>query len=131
MVCLRRSEEVRVRRCSQCGGEVAREHRFLWCAARQRLKLVNFFPAHQSIARDRGKMLRVSHYVGVPAEERHVRFSVWNQDGVAEAAVSLGPAEARRLAAFVTHPCGTPPSRLSTLVAQVRADVEEALSRGR
>jgi len=45
--------------------------------------------------------------------------------------VSLGPTDARRLAAFVTHPCETPPSRLSTLVAQVRADMQEAFSRGR
>jgi hypothetical protein len=121
-----------VRRCARCGGEVGNEHRFCpWCAAPQRVKLVSFFPAHEAIAADRGKMLRVSHYVGVPAEERHVRFSVWNEDGVAEAAVSLGPEEARHLAAFVAHPYGAPPSRLSALVAQVRADVEQAFSRGR
>ncbi|MEX1356982.1 MAG: hypothetical protein WD981_00010 [Gaiellaceae bacterium] len=57
--------------------------------------LTEFFPAHE---RDRGKALRVSRYLG---EERHVRFSVWDEEGVAEAAVSLGDAEARRLAGFL------------------------------
>jgi hypothetical protein len=73
-------------------------------------------------------MLRVSYYVGARAAEQHVRFSVWNEDGVAEAAVSLGPVEARRLAGFITNPCGTPPSRLSAIFAHVRADVEQAFS---
>jgi hypothetical protein len=57
--------------------------------------LTEFFSAHP---RDRGKALRVSRYFG---DEPHIRFSVWNEDGVAEAAVSLEPAEARRLARFL------------------------------
>lgn len=86
-----------MRSCAQCGGGVAVEHRFCpWCAAPQRLKLVRFFPAHTAIEADRGKMLRLSFYVGIPGDEQHVRFSVWNEEGVAEAAVSLSPAEARR-----------------------------------
>jgi hypothetical protein len=40
----------------------------------------------------------VSRYLG---DDAHVRFSVWNEDGVAEAAVSLDPPEARRLARFL------------------------------
>jgi hypothetical protein len=118
-----------VRSCPQCGGEVDVEHRFCpWCATPLRVKLVRFFSPHRGVAADRGKALRVSYYVGAPAEEQHVRFSVWNEEGVAEAAVSLSPAEARRLAAFINNPCGTPPSRLSALLAQVRADVEQAFS---
>jgi hypothetical protein len=116
-----------VRSCAQCGGEVAVEHRFCpWCAAPQRLKLVRFFPSHPAIDADRGKMLRVSFYL---SDEQHVRFSVWNEDGVAEAAVSLSPAEARRLAAFVANPCGSPQGRLGAIVDQLRADVERAFAR--
>lgn len=116
--------------CAQCGGEVAVDYRFCpWCAAPQRLKLVRFFPPHAGITADQGKMLRVSHYVGLPADEHHVRFSVWNEDGVAQAAVSLDPVDARRLGAFITNPCGAPPSRLAAILAQLRADVDMAFAR--
>lgn len=119
-----------MRSCAQCGGEVAVEHRFCpWCAAPQRLKLVRFFPAHTAIEADRGKMLRLSFYVGIPGDEQHVRFSVWNEEGVAEAAVSLSPAEARRLAAFIVNPCGSQQGRLAGIVEQLRADVERAFAR--
>jgi hypothetical protein len=84
------------RTCAHCGTEIEERFRFCpWCAAPQRLKLTEFFSPHP---RDRGKALRVSRYFG---DEPHVRFSVWNEDGVAEAAVSLEPAEARRLARFL------------------------------
>jgi hypothetical protein len=87
------------RSCAQCGTEIEGSFRFCpWCAAPQRLKLTDFFAAHE---RDRGKALRVSRYLG---EERHVRFSVWNEEGVAEAAVSLGEDEASRLARFLAQP---------------------------
>jgi len=76
-------------------------------------------------------MLRVSYYVGVPEGRRHVRFSVWNEDGVAEAAVSLEPTEACRLAGFVSDPCGAAPSRLAAILAQVRSDVGQAFARNR
>jgi hypothetical protein len=109
---------------------VAVEHRFCpWCAAPQRLKLVRFFPPHTGIAAGQGKMLRVSHYVGLPADDHHVRFSVWNEEGVAQAAVSLGPVEAQRLARFIVNPCGAPPSRLGAIFAQLRADVDSAFAR--
>jgi hypothetical protein len=125
-----------MRRCAQCSGEVADEHRFCpWCAAPQRLKLVQFFSPHAPIAADRGKLLRVSRYLGVPPVERHVRFSVWNEDGVAEAAVSLGEREAGRLAAFIDDPRGSAPSsgrgRLGAIVSHLRSDVEEAFARRR
>jgi hypothetical protein len=85
--------------CGECGGELEAAYRFCpWCAAPQRRKLVEFFPAH---SRDHGKALRVSRYL---TEEPHVRFSVWNADGVAEAAVSLDEAEADRLVGFLASP---------------------------
>ncbi|OAI54908.1 hypothetical protein AYO48_00780 [Gaiella sp. SCGC AG-212-M14] len=45
-----------------------------------------------------GKALRVSRYL---TRDPHVRFSVWDESGVAEAAVSLDQAEAARLARFL------------------------------
>jgi hypothetical protein len=81
---------------------VEREHRFCpWCAAPQRLKVVDFFRAHPGIEADRGRALRVSRYLG---EERHTRFSVWDESAEgprAAAAVSLDDAEAARLARFL------------------------------
>jgi hypothetical protein len=68
-----------------------------WCAAPLRRKLVEFFAADKSLAIDRGKALRVSRYL----YDHHVRFSVWNESGVAEAAVSISEAEAARLARYL------------------------------
>jgi hypothetical protein len=50
--------------------------------------------------RDQGKALRVSRYL----DERHVRFSVWDESGRAEAAVSVDEREAERLARFLGPP---------------------------
>ncbi len=75
-----------------------------WCAAPQRLKIVDFVRPHQAIEQDRGKALRVSRYFAAAPDERHVRFSVWDEEGAyarAEAAVSLDEAEAARLARFL------------------------------
>jgi hypothetical protein len=69
-------------------------------------------------------MLRVSRYLG--AEDPHVRFSVWSDRGVAEAAVSLEEGEADRLAAFLTAEGSQ--SRLGALVSHLRADVEAAFT---
>jgi len=81
--------------CGGCGREIEASFRFCpWCAAPQRRKLVEFFRPHP---RDAGRALRVSRYFG---DEPQVRFSVWD-DGIAQAAVSLEDAEARRVAAFV------------------------------
>jgi hypothetical protein len=82
-----------------------------WCAAPLRSKLVEFFRPHPLMDRDAGRALRVSRYLGPTAEERHVRFSVWNEEGTAEAAVSLDEAEALRLARFVTGSIVRPPAR--------------------
>ncbi len=87
-----------MRSCKQCRGSVGEAFRYCpWCAAPQRAKLVEFFGGTGAEA---GKALRVSRYT----EEGHVRFSVWDESGRAEAAVSIGEEEARRLAAFLTGP---------------------------
>jgi hypothetical protein len=101
-----------VRECTECGGPVeARFHYCPWCSAPQRRKLVEFFRPHGTLDSDRGKALRVSRYFGATPEERHVRFSVWNESGAAEAAVSLDEEEAQRLAAFIRAHAHAPVDR--------------------
>jgi hypothetical protein len=81
--------------CKQCGGSIGEAFRYCpWCAAPQRAKLVEFFGGTGAEA---GKALRVSRYL----DEGHVRFSVWDECGVAEAAVSVDEREAERLANFL------------------------------
>jgi len=85
--------------CRQCGSTVADSFRFCpWCAAPQRRKIVEFFRAHP---RDADKALRVSRYL---TGDPHVRFSVWDEDGRATAAISLDESEAQRLASFLARP---------------------------
>jgi hypothetical protein len=85
-----------VRECSRCGGEVMERYRFCpWCAASQRSKLVEFFVGTGG---DASRALRVSRYL----DRREVRFSVWDESGRAEAAVSLTEDEARRVAGFLS-----------------------------
>ena len=102
--------------CPHCGAEISGSFRFCpWCAAPLRRKLVEHFRAHPLNA---GKSLRVSRYT----LDGHVRFSVWNADGVAEAAVSLGDAEADRLATFVQRSAPkTSASRMRLAAARVLA----------
>jgi hypothetical protein len=103
---------VAVDRCSQCEGLVEARFRFCpWCAAPRRRKLVEFFFPHKAIESDRGKALRVSRYLGVAGDQRHVRFSVWNEDGVAAAAVSLDENETARLLDFLEEPRRQAPAR--------------------
>jgi hypothetical protein len=84
--------------CRRCGGSVGEAFRYCpWCAAPQRAKLVEFFVGTGD---ESGKALRVSRYV----EQGHVRFSVWDESGTAEAAVSVDEVEASRLAAFLAGP---------------------------
>ena len=78
------------------------------------MMLVEFFRAHLGISGDRGKVLRVSRYLDPKDEERHVRFSVWNEArdrAEAESAVSLDEAEALRLARFLQDSAPAPPRR--------------------
>jgi hypothetical protein len=104
-----------VRACAHCGGSVGDAFRYCpWCGTPQRRKMVRFFPAAAAVPDDEGKALRVSRYV----REGHVRFSVWDDSGSAQAAVSLDEDEAAHLASFlaVPHPR---PSLLSDLRARV------------
>lgn len=114
--------------CTLCGGVSERSYRFCpWCAAPQRRKLVEFFRPHAAI--DAGRALRVSRYLGAGGDERHVRFSIWNESGEAEAAVSLDEAEADRLARFV-HAGGVPPSAPPpSLAAGLRLGATKAAAR--
>jgi len=100
--------------CRQCGSTVADSFRFCpWCAAPQRRKLVEFFRPHP---RDADKALRVSRYL---TDDPHVRFSVWNESGVATAAISLEEEEAQRLARFLERPVAKSlRDRLASLVAR-------------
>lgn len=83
--------------CRQCGGSIGEAFRYCpWCAAPQRAKLVEFF---RGTGAESGKALRVSRY----RDEGHVRFSVWDESGTAEAAVSVDELEASRLAAFLRN----------------------------
>jgi hypothetical protein len=70
-----------------------------WCAAPQRLKLVEFFRT-----RETDGALRVSRYLHDELDERHVRFSIWSsspEQARVEAAVSLEDDEADRLGRFL------------------------------
>ena len=88
--------------CPQCEGETKAEFRYCpWCAALQRLKLVEFFRGADADSR---RALRVSRYL----PERRVRFSVWDETGTVRAAVSLEDDEAARLAEFVAAPQSKP-----------------------
>lgn len=108
-----------MRTCAGCREQVEERYRFCpWCGAPQRLKIVEHFLPHPALERDRGRALRVSRYLGEAEDERHVRFSVWNEGGTgakAEAAVSLDEAEAGRLARFLdesrvaSEPTARPP----------------------
>jgi hypothetical protein len=101
-----------MRTCAGCRGKLEERFRFCpWCGLPQRLKIVDFFRPHPLVEGDRSKALRVSRYLGAAEEERHVRFSVWNEAGPgtrAEAAVSLDEAEAARLAHFLADTAPTP-----------------------
>lgn len=110
-----------MRACAACGGSVERQYRFCpWCAAPQRLKVVEFFRPHPGIARDRAKALRVSHYFGGSEEDRHVRVSLWEETAPTArvaAAVSLDEAEAARLAHFLADPADAPTDTLADTLA--------------
>jgi hypothetical protein len=109
--------------CSSCAGEVETRFRFCpWCAAPARRKLVEFFPA-RPFPGEIGKALRVSRYFPDAGEEGHVRFSVWNETGIAEAVISLAEADAAQLAEFVhesaparSEPCDAPDDLVTELL---------------
>jgi hypothetical protein len=76
--------------------------------------LVEFFAPHPAVEADAHKALRISRYFGDEQTAPQVRFSIWSVDS-AEAAVSISPEEAARVAAFLTPP----PSR-RPLIDQLR-----------
>jgi hypothetical protein len=100
--------------CPHCEREVAVEYRFCpWCAEPLRLKLVELF---RGTGEDEHRAIRVSRYLA----DETVRFSVWDENGTARAAVSLDEDEAARLGAFVA-----PRRRLhQTLIEDLRALVK-------
>jgi hypothetical protein len=105
--------------CTRCGGSVGDRFRFCpWCAAPQRLKLVEFFRAAQFEESD--KALRVSRYLHDHLEERHVRFSIW-RDSHVDAAVSLDDEEAERLGRFLLDTAPPPKGPLRGLLDRVAA----------
>lgn len=82
--------------CSCCGRQLDEDFRFCpACGTPQRVKVVEHFLGAEEL--DDGG-LRVSVYLTRP---QHVRFSIWKNDR-AEAAMSLHPAEAQRLADFLS-----------------------------
>lgn len=86
--------------CVHCGRPVQAAFRYCpWCGAVQRRKLVEFFLGHPTL--DRARSLRVSRYLRTTDQEPHVRFSVWDERGEAQAAISVEEDEAARLAAFL------------------------------
>src|SRR3954468_16010948 len=101
-------------RCRRCGGTFDDPFRFCpWCVAPQRWKLVEFFRAHP---RDGERALRVSRYL---TDDPQVRFSIWDEQGVAVGAVSLEEPEAQRLASFLAQPTARSlRDRLASLVAR-------------
>jgi hypothetical protein len=104
--------------CPQCGGSVEERFRFCpWCAAPLRSKLVEFFPAHP---RDAGKALRVSRYLD---EDPHVRFSVWDETGTVEGAVSVDESQATRLAHFLRPVRTRSHASLSTTLKSYAAEI--------
>jgi hypothetical protein len=84
-----------MRRCPACSAAIEDTFRFCpHCGRAQRTKVVEYFRGDRRL--DDGN-LRVSVYL---TEPQHVRLSVW-RDGAAEAALSLEPQEAARLASFL------------------------------
>src|ERR1041384_934393 len=82
--------------CARCGGGREGRSPFCrWCPEPQRKNIVEFFSPHP---RDAGKPLRITRYL---TDDPHIRFSVWNESGVAEGAVSIDEREAGRVARFL------------------------------
>lgn len=110
-------------RCDRSIGDAF--HYCPWCGWEQEPKLTEFFNPHAHIDRDRGGALRVSRYLARAASRRHVRISVWDRSGEAEAAISIDEPEARRLAQFllVEPRSSTHPSRLDHVVEWLRGSL--------
>ena len=122
-----------MRECAACREPVSASYRFCpWCSAPLRLKLVDFFRAHPRIEANPNRALRVSRYLGGGDDERHVRFSVWNEDGRAESAISLAEDEAGRLARFLLgQPVAGHGRAFESVVRQLRLTTRRLVGIGR
>lgn len=99
--------------CVHCGRQVEPAFRYCpWCGSAQRRKLVEFFRGDDVL--DPGRALRVSRYFRTHDQEPHVRFSVWNDEGEAQAAISIDDEDAERLAAFLRPAARRPRRSLAT-----------------
>jgi hypothetical protein len=104
--------------CARCGSSVGDAFRYCpWCAAPQRLKLVEFFRGRPG---EDDSALRVSRYLHDELDERHVRFSIWSGARV-ESALSLENDEAERLGRFLLDSAPPPRSPLRELVDRMTA----------
>jgi hypothetical protein len=106
-------------RCGRCERAVDDQFRYCpWCAAPQRLKLVEFFRGRAGETR----ALRVSRYLGGDRHERQVRVSIWDECGRAEAVVGLDESEAARLGAFLRDAPSAParPALRDAVTARLR-----------
>ena len=107
--------------CVQCGQQVEPAFRYCpWCGSSQRRKLVEFFRGHDDL--DPHRSLRVSRYFRTPEQDPHVRFSVWNEEGVAQAAVSIDEEEAARLGTLLAPRAA--PKPYERLLQRVNAAVD-------
>jgi hypothetical protein len=115
-----------VHSCTRCRGSVGDAFRFCpWCAAPQRVKLVEFFRGHPEIE-SQDRALPVSRDLEDEPVERHTRLSIWSASETnarAEAAVSLDEAETARLARFLidTESAPEPPRGLRRILDQFLA----------
>jgi hypothetical protein len=113
-----------VRTCASCRRPIEDDFRFCpGCGTPQRVKVVEHFLGAEEV--DDGG-LRVSAYLTRP---QHVRFSIWKGDR-AQAALSLHPAEAQRLADFLhglaRHANRSHlPASLHTSAAALRATIDD------
>jgi hypothetical protein len=106
--------------CVRCGESIEESFRYCpWCGATQEPKLTQFFNPHALIERERRGALRVSRYLARSAPKRHVRFSVWDRSGKAEAAISIDEPEARRLADFLLYEAESRPGLLERFCQSV------------
>src|SRR5215510_11433471 len=103
-----------MRGCAECSAELDPRFRFCpHCGHAQRTKIVEWFRSDHRIG---DGALRVSAYLTDP---QHVRFSIW-KDGVAEAAVSLEPAEAEKLTTFLRSIARRPAGRSVRSLVRLR-----------
>lgn len=112
-----------MRTCSECGRSVEDDFRFCpACGAPLRSKIVEYFRGQEDLG-DGG--LRVSLYLTRP---QHVRFSIWKGEA-AQAALSLSPPEASRLASFLASQRVTRRGRLEATLRHSARTLADSLGK--